>query len=387
MSSPLEVKSPAAAVPVIVSIEHQRGRIGQVAMESRVLTDYLGLPSGKSVIRVVPLLRTFEVAGQQHVATGSLRVVVSAAQEVAFEVFLQGLWARPEDAWCFAPLSVTEADDAEKLTAATTALASQLSHTLSVPADGDDVDLEYLAATLAKGLAEKSRNAVAELRETRYNLELELAETSTRATTQGSQASVVSALLQLGIICGRAADSNREAVREGLWVHLTDPAAYHSHRVLQDPAIITHFAPATALTRSWMRLHDAAIRQCTELGRQLDAESVAVHALLSAAASVSSSREADAQTSFNTLAAVASLGLGIPALVLALYGADRLLPLDTLPRQLAFLPVAAGLVFATVLAMRRSPRGEHRRVWIVGAAVTLTALLGLLVVAGIIAPS
>lgn len=36
------------------------------------------------------------------------------------------------------------------------------------------------------------------------------------------------------------------------------------------------------------------------------------------------SREADAQSAFNTLAAVASLG--IPALVLALYGAVRLLP-------------------------------------------------------------
>ncbi|MEC5185761.1 hypothetical protein RCH12_003238 [Cryobacterium sp. MP_3.1] len=56
-----------------------------------------------------------------------------------------------------------------------------------------------------------------------------------------------------------------------------------------------------------------------------------MHAPLAAAASVSSSREANAQTSSNTLAAVASLGPGIPALVLAPYGADRLLPIDTPP--------------------------------------------------------
>ncbi|MCU1445268.1 hypothetical protein [Cryobacterium sp.] len=387
MSSPTEVGTPAAAVPVVVTISHQPDRVSQKSMAARILRDHLGVAGRRSVVRVVPLLRAFDVAGIEYVAAGNLRVVVSGPQKVAFEVFLHGLWAKPEASWCFAPLRSAEADDADSLSAATTALAAQLGRNLGAPAAGDDTDLEFLAARLAKDLADVSRNAVADLRETRYSLELELAETSTRSTAQGSQASVVSALLQLGIILGRVADSNRETVREGLWVHLTDRAAYHSHRVLQDPAIITVFEPATALTRSGMRLHDAAIRQCMELGRQVDAESVAVHALLSAAASVSSSCEADAQSSFNTLAAVASLGLGIPALVLALYGADRLLPLDTLPRQLAFLPVAAGLVFATVLAMRRSPRGEHRRVWIVGAAATLTALLGLLVVAGIIAPS
>jgi len=192
--------------------------------------------------------------------------------------------------------------------------------------------------------------------------------------------------LQLGIDLGRGADNAREVIREGLWVFLTDSTAYHSYRVVQDPRIINGALPATELTRPWLRLHDAAIRQCTELRGQRDAESACVHALLSAAASVSSSREADAQTNFNTLAAVASLGLGIPALVLALYGADRLLPLDTLQRQFAFLPVAAGLVFATVLAMRRSPTGKHRRVWLAGAMAALLSLLGLLIVAGLIAP-
>ena len=387
MTSAAEVHTSPAVTAVVVTLLDPSVRISGKAMTARTRVDYLGAPGGASVIRLVPLVRSFSVNGQQHLATGSVRVVASGPVSVAFEVFLQGIWARQEHTSLFAPIAADTDEDAERWAAASTALTLELAHPLEVPTGEDETSLEYLAADLAKGLAERSRNAAADLREIRYALELELAETSTRTTAHGSQASVVSALLQLGIICGRAADSTREAVREGLWVHLTDSPAYHAHRVLLNPAIVTHLAPATVLTRPWMRLHDAAIRQCTELGSQLTAESVAVHALLSAAASVSSSREADAQTSFNTLDAVASLGLGIPALVLALYGADRLLPLDTLPRQLAFLPVAAGLVFATVLAMRRSPRGEHRRVWIVGAAATLTALLGLLVIAGVIAPS
>jgi hypothetical protein len=385
MTSPADVDTPPAVAAVVVTMLNESDRMSDRAMTARTQVNHVGAPGATSVLRVVPLLRSFNVNGQQHLASGSVRVVVSGELAVAFEVFLQGIWARQEQTSLFTPLDAA-ADEAERWAAATSALAGELAQPLEASGLGE-MELEYLAAALAKGLAEKSRNAAADLREIRYALELELAETSTRASTHGSQASVVSALLQLGIICGRAGDSTREAVREGLWVHVTDSAAYHAHRVLLNPAIVTHLAPATVLTRPWMRLHDAAIRQCLELGKQLDAESVAVHALLAAAASVSSSREADAQTSFNTLAAVASLGLGIPALVLALYGADRLLPLDTLPRQVAFLPVAAGLVFATVLAMRRSPRGEHRRVWIVGAAAALTALLGLLVIAGVLAPS
>ncbi|KFF59490.1 hypothetical protein JF66_10950, partial [Cryobacterium sp. MLB-32] len=223
-------------------------------------------------------------------------------------------------------------------------------------------------------------------REVRYGLELQLAETSAKSSVEGSQGSIVSSLLQLGIILGRGADNAREAVREGLWVFLTDSNAYHSYRVLQDPGIINDAVPATQFSRTWMKLHDAAIRQCTELRGQLDAECISLHALLAAAAAVSSSREADAQTNFNTLAAVASFGLGIPALVLALYGADRLLPLDTLPRQFAFLPVAAGLVFAAILAVMRSPTGKRRRVWLLGAAAALIASLALLIVAGMILP-
>ena len=89
--------------------------------------------------------------------------------------------------------------------------------------------------------------------------------------------------------------------------------AYHSYRRLQDPSLINPVSVTSFRTRSWMRLHDAAVRQCLEMRKQLDAESDSARALMAAAASISNSREADAQSAFNTLAAVASFGLGIPA--------------------------------------------------------------------------
>lgn len=79
--------------------------------------------------------------------------------------------------------------------------------------------------------------------------------------------------------------------------------------------------------------------------------------------------------------------MGIPALVLALYGADRLLPLNTEPRQLAFIPVPVGLLFAAVIAIWRAPNGKFSRVWIFGAIGIITILLSLHVTAGLLAPS
>ncbi len=249
-----------------------------------------------------------------------------------------------------------------------------------------DTGIETVAAQLVKELAEDSRNALSELREVRYELERQLAESSAESTALEEHTSVVSSLLQLNIICGRAADQAREVVREGMWVHVTDSEAYHSYRRLQDPTIINQYSPATSETRPWMRLHDAAMRQCTEMRKQLDAESASIRTLLTSASSISSSREADAQTRFNTLVAVFSLGLGVPALVLALYGADMIVPLNTVPRQIAFLPVALGLIVAAVIAAIKAPRGRGRMVWMFGALSILLVLV-LLFIAGIMAPT
>jgi hypothetical protein len=386
MPAPVPTPDIAADLGIVVTITHSTAPFSHSEMRARTGLDHLGRDGASSVIRVVPLLRMLTVQTVRHLVVGTVRVVVSGSEQLALEVVLQGVWADPHTAGHFVPLDVGDAVDTDAVAALVGALRQQLLGDGDRFTPGAEHGDEFRAAFIAKFLAEESRNAVADAREVRYALETQLAETSARSNVLGSQASIVSALLHLSIVLGRSAENAREAEREGLWVFLTDSEAYHSYRHLQDALILNGSVPATEHTRSWMRLHDQAIRQCSRMREQLDAETVYVHGLLAAAASVSSSREADGQTSFNTLAAVASLGLGIPALVLSLYGADRLLPLDTLPRQFAFLPVAAGLVFAAGLAVRRSPSGKLRRVWLVGSGVALAALLGLLVVAGLIAP-
>jgi hypothetical protein len=339
---------------------------------------------GPRILRVVPLLRVSGEKGHRVVLVGHSRLSVRDVDHVAVESFVTNAWVEGPEEGEFARVTVAEASTNQQVKAATAEF------NLELPAWPDAVspeDRQMHIAKHAKALAELSRNAVSSVREIRYDLEHRLAHFSSKGHSTTSNTPIVASLLELNIICGRAADEAREAVREGLWLHLSDSEAYHSYRRLQDPSIINEAAVATPTTRSWMRLHDAAVRQCLEMRKQLDAESGSARDLMAAAASVSNSREADSQAAFNTLAAVASLGLGIPALVLALYGADRLLPLNTEPRQLAFIPVAAGLLFAAVIAIWRAPKGKSSRIWIFGAIGIILILLTLLVVAGLLAPS
>ena len=343
---------------------------------------------GPSILRVVPLLRVSGEKGHRVVLVGHTCLSMQDFDHVAVESFVTNAWVEGSDEGEFARLTVVEASTNEQVKAATAEFNRELHdwpHAISPK------DRQMHIAKHAKALAELSRNAVASVREIRYDLEHRLAHVSSRGLPTSSNTPIVASLLQLNIICGRAADEAREAVREavreGLWLHLSDSAAYHAYRRLQDPSIINDAAVATSATRSWMRLHDAAVHQCLEMRKQLDAESGSARDLMAAAASVSNSREADAQAAFNTLAAAVSLGLGIPALVLALYGADRLLPLNTEPKQLAFIPVVAGLLFAAVIAIWRAPRGKSTRIWIFGAVSIIIILLSLLVSAGLLAPS
>lgn len=340
--------------------------------------------AGPSLLRVVPLLRVSGPKGKRAVLVGHSRLVVQDRERVALESFVNDVWVEGADEGAFIHLDLNEATGNEAVQEATGRFVDSLP---AWPGEARGDDRQMLIAAQAKALAELSRNSVAEVREIRYDLEHRLARFSSRDHPTSSNTPIVASLLELNIICGRAADQAREAVREGLWLHLSDSEAYHSYRRLQDPSIINEAAVATFSTRPWMRLHDAAVRQCLEMRKQLDAESNSARNLMAAAASVSSSREADAQSSFNTLAAVASLGLGIPALVLALYGADRLLPLNTEPRQMAFIPVAAGLFFAAVIAIWRAPKGRSSRVWIFAAVGIILILLSLLIAAGLLAPS
>ena len=123
-----------------------------------------------------------------------------------------------------------------------------------------------------------------------------------------------------------------------------------------------------------------------EMRKQLDAESESIRSLIAAASSISSAKDADAQSRFNVLAAIASVGIGLPALVLSLYGADILLPMNTGPRQLAFAPVALALLIAALIAMWQGVRLKRGKIWTAGAVGIVLVLLALLLAAGLLAP-
>ncbi|WP_146069629.1 hypothetical protein [Arthrobacter sp. B0490] len=350
------------------------------AVKDRASRDYRNEASESSILRIAPLLFVAGGIPDRKIFIGDVRVVVSDLHHAAFEVHIKTSWSEiNEDHFEMMEFGLDELND---LTVHNFPLLQELPDWPPTP----PVDQEGLAAYFAKAISEQSRDCISQLREIRYGLENRLAHHSSHDSGSEDHASVVSSLLQLNIILGRTADQAREAVREGLWVYISDEEAYHSYRRLQDPSIINEYPPATADLRPWMRLHDAAVRQCGELRKQADAEAGSVRALLASASSISNAWEAEAQSRFNVLLAVVSVGLGVPALVLALYGAEVLVPLNTPPRVLAFAPVAAGLLLAAFIAVLKAPKGRHRAIWRLGAGVILLAL-ALLVAAGISAPA
>jgi hypothetical protein len=375
------IRSPRfrAEAPSVAPFAFSAAPVTYAAMRARAALDHTGIAAGSSVIRIAPLLSVTGAEGHRSVAVGRTRVVVSGRRRSAYEITIVARWKENGVVGEF-ELVDDAADDSEIRQSVESSLPA-ISATLP------DASNEGRAAQLAKDLCENARDAVAALREIRYTLENRLATTSLGSSATAQHTEVVSALLQLNIICARAADQTRELAREGLWVYLSDHRAYHSYRKLRDPTLLSPYRAATRRLRPWIRLHDAAVRHCVEMRRQLDAEAESIRSLIAAASSISSSKDADAQSRFNVLAAIASVGIGLPALVLSLYGADILLPLTTGARQLAFAPVVVALLFAAVLAMWQGVRLKRGRIWTVGAVGIVLVLLLLLLVAGLIAPS
>jgi hypothetical protein len=348
-------------------------------MVERSRVDYLGVSPARSVIRMAPMLTVAGDPGRRNIVVGRTRVVVSGRGAASLEVTVVGAWRETGIPGSFASID-NPADDADVAVGAIQDLPQALK---AVPKGGN----ETRAAQLARTLCERSRSSLAELREIRYALEDSLARTSMGASATAAHTSVVAGLLQLNIICARAADQARELAREGLWVYLSDDEAYHSYRRLQDPSLLIDHRPATHRMRPWMQLHDSAMRHCIEMRKQLDAECESIRSLITSASSISSAKDADSQSRFNVLAAIASVGIGLPALVLSLYGADILVPMNTAARQLAFAPVAASLIIAAVIATWQGARLKRGWIWTAGAVGIIGVLLLLLLTAGVLAPS
>jgi hypothetical protein len=323
-----------------------------------------------ATFRATPLLRVLGTAPQRLIVVGQLRLSVSATESV-IEVGVESVWSE-EHAW--------QVKDQPDLIGS---LAPSLMPTAHVfPA----TDEQSIVTTMAKAAAEASRNAVADLRDIRYEVESALA-SHLRRDGEGSVLPILSTLLELSIVTNRARDQARAAAREGFWLWLTDDEAYQRHRTKLDPTLLNGHQPADLHTRPWMRTHDAGVRQCLAMDRQLSEEAAFIAGMLYEASTVAAARESEAQETFNALTAVAALGLGIPALVLAYYGADRLLPLDDWRRAGAMLPIALAAVAAGLVAQRRLPARHVNRRQKLQVVLAVASLIVLLALAGLLAPA
>ena len=317
--------------------------------------------------RAAPLLRLLGDGDRRLIVVGQWRFSF-LPESFHVEAHIEGVWSE-ELHWSSAPPPPHLASQLQE---------GVLSGRHKLPSD----DAQSIVAVAAKAAAEASRDCVELVREIRYELESSLATTLRGRTT--STISALAALIELGTAVGRARDQARTAIRSGFWLHFDDEDAYQGYRRAMDPSILNHWAPATVESRHWMRVHDAGIRQCQAMEQELGDEVSVLAGLLDAASTISLAREAEAQERFNTRAAAAALGLGLPSLVLAYYSANHLLPLDRPAHWLALVPVAATGLLATLVAWNQLPGSQtHKRAaWALGIVVTLLAPI---VLAGVLA--
>lgn len=321
--------------------------------------------------RVVPLLITVAgpEAGAAVVVAGEALVSVDAEREVHCAVRIDGTWK-------IAERRVTEAKEIDE-TQLATALSTKVFAVLR--SDTDDASLDEMVAGYAKAMCEVARDAGTALRAARYDVEEDLARESSNEIGGVDHTTIVASLLRLSVLSGRVADTCAEAVREGLRLYVEHNDLYHWYREQRDSALVTRGTTRQTEIPGWMRLHDAAIRHCEALRDSALRESASIGGLLSAAASISSSRDAEAQSRMNKLVAILSIGIGVPALVLSLYGAEVLLPLSRWRQWAAFSPVFVALLLASIIAMTSAPEaGPSRRTWRI-AATSVIVILGFLV--------
>jgi hypothetical protein len=237
---------------------------------------------------------------------------------------------------------------------------------------------EWYATCVAKDLAERSRGAVDELRACRYGLELALGETMRGGDTAALE-TILTDIVELSTACGRATEESRWAAKAGLWSWLTDDNAYHAQRRLIDPGLPPRPGLWRGRRRPWFGVLDAGVRQCLDIERWVSAEVPLLHSLLNAASTIAVTREARAQEKFNLIAAVGGTLFGLPALILALYGADSVLPITT-ANLIVLIPLAtAGLCAAILAALLpgRERRGRGKRfVYAISAVILVLLLLG-----------
>jgi hypothetical protein len=213
----------------------------------------------------------------------------------------------------------------------------------------DLADRQGLLTSLAKEAAGRSRDAVAVVRSLRLELEERVA--ASMGSVHGeSPSETLPLLVSLGIAVTQARHEARDAVREGLWLWRDDCPAYDGYRRSRDLTLINEHPPADVSTRPWMRTHDAAIRQCEAMAQLLGEEIQALTQMVQSAGVMAQIHDAESADTLNKVASAAAVGIGLPSLGLAYYGADKLFALD-LTGAVAVLAV---ILVPTVLAVPAS---------------------------------
>jgi hypothetical protein len=213
----------------------------------------------------------------------------------------------------------------------------------AVPDDG-----EGCATVIAKAIAESSRDGVYRVRALRYELERLIGANLRRSRTRDLEF-VLADVVELTLAASRARDEATDAWRGGLGSWRSDLAAYHAQRRLQDPTLPRRAGARRAHRRPWFAILDAGVRQCKAMDQLLTEEATLMHQLLDGAASVSVARDAQAQETFTLVATVGGVLIGVPALIIALYGATAVLPIN-MSNAVVLLPVAAAGLVAGLLA-------------------------------------
>jgi hypothetical protein len=310
----------------------------------------------RTAFRTAPLLAILETGTGRLIVVGHCQVTVAAQRTPALRVLAQALWLASRDddeprrrrsrgggAGRFRPT-----DHGWRMVPGYEGLGELLIPWLRANPHPIPADREGRATVIAKAISESSRNEAYTVRELRYGLERTIGASLRRLKTQELE-SVLADVVELTVAVSRARDAATEARRGGLSSWRSDPAAYHAQRRLQDPTLPRRPGSRKARHRSWFPILDAGVRQCEAMDRLLAEESTLLHQLLDAAASVSVARDAQAQETFTLVATVGGVLIGIPALIIALYGATSVLPINT-SNMIVLVPVAVSGLLAAFLA-------------------------------------
>lgn len=285
--------------------------------------DSSSVPDG-AVLLAAPLLAVLNVTAGQLIVVGRTQVVVSQNGSASVVAVAHELWqANHEKKEHAAHVSHARGwrtvDSHPELLAGMQIALARVGHL--IPADN-----EWRAVAIAKGLSEQSNEAVSTVRSLRYQAERAL---GSRIRGVGADdLDVLADVVELGIAANRARDFGREAAREGLWLWRSDKDAYHAHRREVDPTLPLRDSATDGLQRAWIATYDAGVRHCREMVSLLGDEVEQFHRLLEAGSTISVARDAKAQEHFNFVATVGAVLLGLPSLVLAVYGADGMTKLN-----------------------------------------------------------